>query len=211
MARKTYPSDVIREQCERIQPILESARRQTKPRTLDLYEVFCAVLSVLRSGWKFLMLPEGFPKWRSVHAYSQIWSQERDGQPTIYVTTANVTERTGAVAMVMKEQGNLVQVERVLVDASYIGKPFAEAIQAIIGAAAIQATIGAAVEVVKRSELHTFKLMPKRWVVERSFSWLEKDRRLWKNCEQTLTSSLQMMVLGHHPECWFSRICRAQQ
>ena len=29
-------------------------------------------------------------------------------------------------------------------------------------------------EVVKRSELHTFVVLPKRWVVERSFAWLEK-------------------------------------
>ena len=32
---------------------------------------------------------------------------------------------------------------------------------------------------VKRNELHTFVVLPKRWVVERSFAWLEKCRRLW--------------------------------
>ncbi len=36
-------------------------------------------------------------------------------------------------------------------------------------------------QIAKRSELHTFKVMPKRWIVERSFAWLEKNRRLWKN------------------------------
>lgn len=44
--------------------------------------------------------------------------------------------------------------------------------------------LGAEVEVVKRSELHQFAVMPKRWVVERSFAWLDKRRRLWKNCER---------------------------
>jgi transposase len=43
--------------------------------------------------------------------------------------------------------------------------------------------LGAKVEVVKRNELHKFAVIPKRWVVERSFAWLEKCRRLWKNCE----------------------------
>ncbi|MDR2978810.1 MAG: transposase, partial [Rickettsiales bacterium] len=52
------------------------------------------------------------------------------------------------------------------------------------------------VEVIKRSELHTFVVLPKRWVVERSFAWLEKCRRLWKNCEQKLNTSLQMIVLS---------------
>ena len=51
-------------------------------------------------------------------------------------------------------------------------------------------------EVVKRNELHTFVVLPKRWVVERSFGWLEKCRRLWKNCERKLNTSLQMVVLA---------------
>ena len=41
--------------------------------------------------------------------------------------------------------------------------------------------LGASVEVPKRNELHTFAVPPQRWVVERSFGWLEKCRRLWKN------------------------------
>lgn len=84
-------------------------------------------------------------------------------------------------------QANLKQVEKVLVDGGYTGPKFAEKIKGIIGAT---------VEVVKRSELHKFKVMPKRWVVERSFAWLEKCRRLWKNCERHLTTSLQMIVLA---------------
>lgn len=81
--RKTYPSDISREQFERIRPLLESARKQTKPRTLDLYEVFCGVLYVLKSGCQWRMLPSDFPKWRSVHAYFQIWSTEKDDQPSV--------------------------------------------------------------------------------------------------------------------------------
>ena len=60
----------------------------------------------------------------------------------------------------------------------------------------ISKMLGCTVEVVKRSEMHVFKVIPKRWVVERSFSWLDKCRRLWKNCERYLHTSLQMMVLA---------------
>ena len=74
-----------------------------------------------------------------------------------------------------------------LVDGGYTGKPFATAVQGLLGAA---------VEVVKRNELHTFVVLPKRWVVERSFAWLAKCRRLWKNCERKLNTSLQMVVLA---------------
>ncbi len=82
---------------------------------------------------------------------------------------------------------NLVNVENVLVDGGYTGEPFAKAVKKILGAK---------VEVAKRSELHTFAVIPKRWVVERSFGWLEKCRRLWKNCERKLSTSLQMVVLA---------------
>ena len=45
----SYSSDISREQFARILPCLESARRRTKPRTVDLYDVFCGVLySTLR-------------------------------------------------------------------------------------------------------------------------------------------------------------------
>jgi transposase len=67
--RKGYPSDISREQFSMIEPILLSARTVTRPRTLDLYDVFCAVLYILKSGCQWRMLPTDFPKWRSVHAY----------------------------------------------------------------------------------------------------------------------------------------------
>lgn len=50
-------------------------------------------------------------------------------------------------------------------------------------------------QIAKRSELHTFKVMPQRWGVERSFAWLEKNRRLWKNCERQLNTSLHFIHL----------------
>ena len=73
--RASYPSDISREQFEQIRPLLESARKRTAPRKVDLYDVFCAVLYLLRSGCQWRMLPESFPKWRTVHSYFAIWSE----------------------------------------------------------------------------------------------------------------------------------------
>ena len=56
--------------------------------------------------------------------------------------------------------------------------------------------MGAEVEIAKRNELHRFAVLPKRWVVGRSFSWLGKNRRLWKNCERKLSTGLQMVALA---------------
>lgn len=89
--------------------------------------------------------------------------------------------------MVESAKENLSEVKNILVDAGYTGKNFATKIKTIIGAT---------VEVIKRSKLHSFAVLPQRWVLERSFAWLEKCRRLWKNCERKLNTSLQMVVLS---------------
>ncbi len=56
-----------------------------------------------------------------------------------------------------------------LCDGGYTGEKIAETVKEIIGAQ---------VEIAKRNELHNFVILPKRWGVERTFSWLEKCRRL---------------------------------
>ena len=89
--------------------------------------------------------------------------------------------------MITKEKDNLTRVTNFLVDGGYTGEPFA---------AQVEELLGATVEVAKRNELHKFAVIPKRWVVERSFSWLEKCHRLWKNCERKLNTSLQIVVIA---------------
>ncbi len=74
-----------------------------------------------------------------------------------------------------------------LVDGGYTGAPFAQGVADLLGAA---------VEVAQRNELHKFVVIPRRRVVERCFAWLEKCRRLWKNCERKLNTSLQFIVLA---------------
>ena len=47
---QNYTSNVSREQFELIREDLENARKTTRPRTVDLYEVFCGVLYLLTTG-----------------------------------------------------------------------------------------------------------------------------------------------------------------
>jgi transposase len=131
---------------------------------------------------------KGYDAGKKVSGIKRHIAVDTQGLPhAIHLTTANVTDRTGALAMFALHQEDLCRVEKVLVDGGYTGEPFADAVQELLGAS---------VEVVKRNELHTFAVLPKRWVVERSFAWLEKCRRLWKNCERKLNTSLQMVVLA---------------
>ena len=73
--KKLYPSDVSRDEFEKIREILESCRKKTKPRTVDLYEVFCGCLYVLKEGCRWRSLPKEYPKWRTVYDYFQKWQE----------------------------------------------------------------------------------------------------------------------------------------
>ena len=105
----------------------------------------------------------------------------------INVTPANVTDREGALEMLKKYAPKLTSVLKVLCDGGYTGESFANAVMAIIEAE---------VEVVKRNELHKFEVLPKRWIVERCFAWLDNFRRLWKNCERQIHTTHQMVTLA---------------
>jgi transposase len=131
---------------------------------------------------------KGYDAGKKVSGIKRHIAVDTQGLPhAIHVTTANVTDREGAVTMLASAKDNLSQVSNILVDGGYTGEKFATEIKNMLGAT---------VQVVKRNELHSFKVLPQRWVVERSFGWLEKCRRLWKNCERKLNATLQMVVLA---------------
>ncbi len=105
------------------------------------------------------------------------------------VTPANVTDRKGALLAFEHNKEELTEVKNILCDGGYSGKPFADGVKAVLGEEVT-------VQVVKRNELHTFAVIPKRWMVKRSFARLDKQRRLWKNCERKHNTALQFMILS---------------
>jgi len=80
MTRKNYPSDISREQFEKIKPLLLNARKLTRPRELDLYEVFCGILYLIKSGCQWRMIPSDFPNWNSIYFYFRIWSEKKENE-----------------------------------------------------------------------------------------------------------------------------------
>jgi len=131
---------------------------------------------------------KGYDAGKKVSGIKRHIAVDTQGLPhAIAVTTANISDKAGAKELITDQVENLGNVANVLVDGGYNGKPFAEF---------VSETIKASVEVAKRSELHTFEVIPKRWVVERSFAWIERCRRLWKNCERKLSTSLAMVLLA---------------
>jgi transposase len=103
------------------------------------------------------------------------------------ISTADVTDRNGAISLIDSAAPHLSKCRKVLVDGGYTGENFASSVKELIDAE---------VEVVKRNELHKFAVLPKRWIVERTFAWLEDYRLLWKNCERKLHNTLQAVNLA---------------
>ena len=133
---------------------------------------------------------KGYDAGKKVSGIKRHIAVDTQGLPhAVAVTTAEVTDRKGALQAIKRCKANLSRAQSLLCDAGYVGQPFAQGVQEILGG-------HVTVQIAKRSELHTFKVMPKRWIVERSFAWLEKNRRLWKNCERWLNTSLQFVHLA---------------
>jgi transposase len=131
---------------------------------------------------------KGFDAGKLVSGIKRHIGVDTQGLPhVIHITTANIGDSAGALEAFLHQKTHLSDVRNVLADGGYTGENFANSVQELLGCP---------VEIAKRSELHTFKVIPKRWVVERSFAWLEKCRRLWKNCEKKLNTSLHMVVLA---------------
>lgn len=133
---------------------------------------------------------KGYDAGKKVSGIKRHIAVDTQGLPhAVAVTTAEVTDRKGALQALKRCKPRLSRVQGVLADSGYVGQPFELGVQEILGG---QVTV----QIAKRSELHTFKVMPKRWIVERSFAWLDKNRRLWKNCERLLNTSLQFVHIA---------------
>jgi transposase len=93
----------------------------------------------------------------------------------VVVTAASVGDRAGAKLLVIALLNICTRLKLVWADSGYGGAPLAGWVASVAG-------IG--LRVIKRSELHTFRVVPRRWVVERSFGWLLRYRRLVRDYER---------------------------
>ena len=79
--RRSYPSDITREEFAVIEADLAAAKKQTKPRSYELYDIYCAVLYLIKEGCSWRALPHDFPKWEDVYYHFRLWSEPgEDGE-----------------------------------------------------------------------------------------------------------------------------------
>jgi transposase len=93
----------------------------------------------------------------------------------VVVTAASVGDRLGAKLLVIALLNTCTRLKLIWADAGYDGRPLAGWVYSVA-----RITL----QVIKRTEVHTFRVVPRRWVVERSFGWLLRYRRLVRDYER---------------------------
>lgn len=76
MTRKQYPTDLTDAQWAVIEPLIPRKTGAGKPRTVDMREIFNALLYINRAGCQWRMLPGEFPPWQTVRYYFDKWTYD---------------------------------------------------------------------------------------------------------------------------------------
>ncbi len=100
---------------------------------------------------------------------------------SVYVTTADVQDRAGARLLLAGLKPLVPRLKKIWADGAYSGKELVRW---------CEEQGGWELEVVERDkDVSGFEVLPKRWIVERTFGWLRRDRRLAKDYERKVQTS----------------------
>ena len=107
---------------------------------------------------------------------------------TAAIHPGNVQDRDAAAITLKGLRRQFPWLEKLYADFGYSGVKLRDA---LVGQAAPE------LEIVKRPrEAAGFVLLPRRWVVERSFAWFGRNRRLYKDCERHLRTALACLYIA---------------
>ena len=107
----------------------------------------------------------------------------------LVVHSADVQDRDGAACVLQSIRSSFPWLRHVFADGGYAGPKLRGAL-AKIGDWNLQ--------IVKRSDIAKgFELLPRRWVVERTFAWLGRCRRLAKDWEKSIASAQAWIFIAH--------------
>jgi len=238
-----YDSSLTDGQWQVLEPMLPKPSKTGRP-PIDRRKIIDAILYIVKSGVQWRLLPNDFPRWKTVYHVFRAWTldhtwealnarlraqvREREGKrcrPTaaildsqsvksdphggqvgydaaknikgrkrhilvdtlglllgIVVTPADTKERDGAQALLQRTLTVFTWLRLLWADAGYAGPAFANWVRNL--------RLKLQVQIVRRSDdVRGFKVLPRRWVVERTFAWFMRHRRLVRDYETTETSA----------------------
>lgn len=122
--------------------------------------------------------PRGYDAGKKIMGRKRHALVDTDGRALkLFPHPASVQDRDGGPPVINASRGSFPFIEKVFADAGYQGPRMASATRI-------------AVEIVRRKPNQVgFVVQPRRWVVERFFAWINRNRRLWKDTEATIASA----------------------
>jgi transposase len=122
--------------------------------------------------------PRGFDAGKKIKGRKRHALVDTDGRAlTLQVHPASVQDRDGAVPLLQASRGSFPFIQRVFADAAYAAERVANATRIVV-------------EIVRKlPDQVGFTVLPRRWVVERFFAWINRNRRLAKDFEGTIASA----------------------
>ena len=100
---------------------------------------------------------------------------------SVYITSADVQDRVGARCLLAGLKPFVPRLKKIWADGAYAGEKLA---------GWLEEQGGWKLDIVERDrEAKGFEVLPKRWIVERTFSWLIRNRRLSKDYERLVQTS----------------------
>jgi putative transposase len=134
--------------------------------------------------------PRGFDAGKKIKGRKRHIVTDTEGHLVgLQVHAADIQDRDGAVSVLSSIRALYPWLRHVFADGGYAGDKLRNALR----------KLGRwTIEIIKRSDQATgFAVLPRRWVVERTFAWLGRCRRLAKDFEATIASAVAWVFVAH--------------
>jgi putative transposase len=147
--------------------------------------------------------PRGYDAGKKIKGRKRHILTDTDGNLVhAVIHTADIQDRDGAPFVLAEIIRRFPWLRHVFADGGYAGDKLREALRKI-------GKSKWTIEIIKRSDTAKgFEVLPRRWVVERTFAWLSRNRRLAKDFEQTIASATAWLFIASI-QLFTRRIARA--